>query len=147
VINFVQEVKNKYMKNTLQFILLLTIIPQILTAQIDTFFSMSHTKAHFIKDDTIWMVSDGGVVKRTCSTGTILATYTPANSPIPYHSATGIWVDLQHRMWLYLEEKGIAMLNGNQWTTWDVEDAHYVLAGGYNGKVAVDNDGVAWIAV
>lgn len=116
-----------------------------LSAQFDTIFNLNRATGHFIKDDTIWLAAKSGVAKRLCSTGQLLATYSHQNAPIPYHQVSDVFVDAQHRMWLYLEEKGIAMLDGNQWTFWPPSDAYYVIAGGFGGRIAVDSEGVPWI--
>ena len=127
-------------------ICLLVFIPVMLPAQFDTIFSLNKTTSHFIKDDTIWLTARSGVVKRLCSTDAILQTYTSVNSPIPpYQLVSSVFVDKQHRMWLYLEEKGIAMLDGDQWTYWSQNDAYYVLSAGDRGRIVVDDFGIPWI--
>lgn len=125
---------------------LLVVIPKILPAQFDAFFNLNRTTSHFIQDDTIWLTGRGGVVKRLCSTGEVLQIYTSSNIPmLPYQLVSSVFVDNQHRMWLYLEEKGIAMLDGTQWTSWSQNDAMWVLSASGGGKIVVDDDGRPWI--
>ena len=95
------------MRKNYLFICLLALIPAGLSAQLDTLFNLNRATGHFIKGDTIWLASQSGIVKRRCSTGEVLATYTHKNAPIPYYRVDDIFVDDQHRLWIYIYEKGI----------------------------------------
>lgn len=135
------------MKKLKLLICLLMVMHQIASAQFDTLFNLNKTTSHFIKDDTIWLTARSGVVKRLCSTGEVLKTYTYKNSPIPpYQMISSVFVDHQHRMWLYLEEKAIVMLDGTTWTSWSQQDASWVLSASSGGKIVVDDAGIPWIA-
>ncbi len=125
-------------------ICLLVLIPAILSAQsLDTIYNLNRATGHFIKGDTIWLASQSGIVKRRCSTGEVLATYTHKNAPIPYYRVDDIFVDDQHRLWIYIYEKGISMLDGDQWTSFWPTETNYTVAGPY-GHVAVDQNGLLW---
>ena len=131
------------MRKNYLFICLLALIPAGLSAQLDTLFNLNRATGHFIKGDTIWLASQSGIVKRRCSTGEVLATYTHKNAPIPYYRVDDIFVDDQHRLWIYIYEKGISMLDGDQWASFWPPETNYTVAGPY-GHVAVDQAGVLW---
>jgi uncharacterized repeat protein (TIGR01451 family) len=135
--------------NRFSYILLMLLLRtgfQTLQAQeFDVFYSLNQHLSHFIKEDTIWVAAEGGVFKQQCSTGKLLASYTPNNTPFPYSKVTGVCVDHKNRLWLYLELYGIAMLDGSKWTVWPADAAYYVIAGGYGGQIATDDQNNVWI--
>jgi len=132
----------KHMTKLLQLLLLCCCTQFLHAEQTDTLFNLNRVTSHFVKEDTIWTAARYGIVKRQISSEKILVTYSPDDIPFPYYNISDLCIDGKNRMWLFLDETGIAMLDGYDWQVYSDSPGNLPLYP--SGKILDDELGNIW---
>lgn len=91
-----------------------------------------------IENDTIWIGTTGGIIKRDLN-GNLLKTITTADG-LSYNFVTSVSVDSEGNKW-FGTNNGVSKFDGQEWITFTTAEG---LAGNSVNAIAIDTQGNVW---